>query len=112
MVMIFDLKQLTREANKIMGETTMIVVSLTKEAQTTSILQRDEAKCYSIPDMQILRSEIRDGISKLKSILSKRGNARDGSTFEELWCLYMEVERVGCVCSVICLILTGGCDKC
>lgn len=62
MVVIFDLEQLMKEANKLMGETTVIVVSLTQEAHTTNILQKDQAKCYSIADMQILRSEIRDGI--------------------------------------------------
>lgn len=85
MVMIFDIEQLMRETNKIMGETTMIVVSLTQEAHTTSILQRDQEKCYSIADMQLLRSEIRDFIWELKSILSKRGNARDVRTFDDLW---------------------------
>lgn len=48
----------------------MIVLSLTQEAHLTSILQRDQAKCYSIPDMQILKSEIRDSIWQSKSILS------------------------------------------
>lgn len=41
----------------------MVVVSLTQDGHTISILQSGQAKCYSIADTQRLRSKARDDVT-------------------------------------------------
>lgn len=62
--MIFGSEQLTsnevRESSKTVDS---VAVSLTQEAHTTSVLQSSQAKCYSIGDVQRLKSETGDGVT-------------------------------------------------
>lgn len=62
----------------------MVIVSLTQERHTTSILISSQSRHYSTADMQRLRFEMRWCEREVESVSSKR-DIRDGRTFEELW---------------------------
>lgn len=87
--MIFDSEQFTSdktgESNKTVGEGTKGDCEFDQEGHTTSILISSQARHYSTADMQRLRFETRWCEGEVESVSSKRGDIRDGRTFEELW---------------------------